>query len=307
MTLAGGASGSVFAERSNVTTMHTVTINQNNRSPNLRNEEERCTISEDLLEELSVEVGSQIRIGSDDTNAEYPCGLYTIVETQNGSGTVEMSKSGLDRLKLKHKTPGFVRKYAPHPDYETREKADVNDDYVEILDDDGSQSALVVCAPHGGWIEHPTDKQAQYVADELDVTEWSCAGYNSGDGAYERWHVTSTDIHRQSFPKLDSIADRQFTHAVSFHGFSDDGIAIGGGASRSLKAAVRDAIDTATDRNYDVFIVAKGEYDGDSSENFVNWLTEGDNGIQIEQSWGARNDDWKTIADAVTDVYADRV
>lgn len=300
-----GASSSLIADSGRATTVDAVQIEKINGKTPLRGEEEHCTISEGLLEALNVELGSQIRIGSADRNAAYASGLYTVVDTHPQSGTIGLSKSGLDRLDLRNKTDGLARRYAPHPDYDSRAEADANDEYVEILDDDGSQSTLVVCAPHGGWIEYLTDEQARRVATELDVTEWSCAGYNSGGGAYDRWHITSTDISRRAFPELDRIADRGFTHAVSFHGFSADGIAIGGGADESLKTDIRDEIDDATNGEYDVSVASDGEYDGDSSENFVNWLTETDEGIQIEQGWDARSNDWDVIADAVSRVYAD--
>jgi len=46
-------------------------------------------------------------------------------------------------------------------------------------------------------------------------------------------------------------------------------------------------------------------YDGDSPQNIINRLTAGGaNGIQIEQSLGARTSHWQNIADAVAEVYA---
>lgn len=113
-----------------------------------------------------------------------------------------MGKEGLDRLGLKNNSSGFVRTNGSHPGYGTRKKAEKHDEYVEILVDDGEQSDLVACAAHGSWIEYRTDDQAAHVADALGVTEWSCMGYNNGGGAYDRWHITSTDIDRRSFPKF---------------------------------------------------------------------------------------------------------
>lgn len=297
----------LFSRYGQATPGGSVTLVQCNRNTALRGEDEYCTISTDLLRSLNVDVGDQLRVGSHTRSATYESGLYTIIGTRNQPDTVGLSKSGLDRLGLKNKTDGFVRNDAPHPNYETRHEADVNDEFVEILADDGEESGLVACAPHGGWIEYPTDKQSQFVATELDVTEWACVGYNSGGGAFDRWHITSTDISRHSFPKLDSIGDRQFTHAVSFHGFTNDGIGIGGAADESLRIAVRDEIAAATDGKYDVYLADDGPYDGDSPDNFVNWLTRDNNGVQIEQSWTARTDDWDTIADAVARVYAGRL
>ena len=95
---------------------------------------------------------------------------------------------------------------------------------------------------------------------------------------------------------------------MSFHGFSKDGVAVGGGADDGLKTTVRDAIDDATGGRYDVYVPDEGSpYAGTSPENFVNWLTESGAGVQIVQCWDARSDDWRAIADAVVDVYEDRI
>ncbi|WP_336343472.1 poly-gamma-glutamate hydrolase family protein [Halalkalicoccus ordinarius] len=280
-----------------------ITIRRYNGDATLRRE--HCTVGEDRLEEGGIEIGEQIRVGSDDFHSTYDSGLYTVVGTASSPGTVEMNKEGLARLGLKNNTSGFVRANAPHPEYETRGEADEHDEYGEILVDDGEQSDLVACAVHGGWIEYRTDEQAAYVAEALDVTEWSCVGYNDGGGAYDRWHITSTDIDRRAFPKLDRIGDRGFTHAVSFHGFSEPGIAIGGTASRSLRMKFRDEIDGMAEGKYDVYLADDGPYAGDSPENFANWIAGGDGGVQIEQSWDARTDDWEAIAAAVVEVYSD--
>jgi len=282
-----------------------VTIEKNNRNSDLRDKAEGTSISPGLLTEIDASTGEQVRVGTTCKEADYKSAFYTVISESPSKATIEMSKSGLDRLGLKKDTTGFARGYAPNPGYATRAEADANDEYIEILQDDGEQSDLVACAVHGGWIEYRTDKQSEYVAEALDVTEWSCVGYNSGGGAYDRWHITSTDIAPASFPELNSISDRQFSHAVSFHGFSEDGIVIGGGAPDSLKRDMRDAIDVATDGRYDVSLATADEYSGDSPANFVNWLTTEDTGIQIEQGWDARSDDWDTIAAAVSQVYSD--
>lgn len=285
-----------------------LTIDMNNGDGALRHRDERCNLSDNVLGERDVAIGEQVRVRCADDDATYESGLFTVVGDSRKRDTVEMSKDGLDRLGFEKRSGGSVRTYAPHPDYATREEASENDEFVEILRDDGEQSALVACAPHGGWIEYPTDRQSARVADALGVTEWTCAGYNSGGGAFDRWHITSTAISPRSFPELGTIADRGFDHAVSFHGFTQSGVAVGGGAPESVRRDLRDAIDAATDGRYDVYLADEdGPYAGQSSNNFVNWLTADGNGIQVEQSWDARVDDWRTIADAVSEFYADRL
>ncbi len=284
-----------------------LTIRQSNGDAALRGEREHCNISASVVGDVGDRVGTQVRVRCADDGAKYDSGLYTIVGDCRKKDTVEMGKEGLSRVGFENKSQAEVRTYAPHPDYETRAEASEHDEYVEILEDDGEQSTLVACAPHGGWIEYPTDKQSARVAETLGVTEWTCAGYNSGGGAYDRWHITSTEIDRRSFPGLDTIADRGFDHAVSFHGFSEEGIAIGGGAPEALKVELQETISEAVGSAYDVYVVdSDNAYSGDSEENFVNWLTEDNNGIQIEQSWDVRTDHWDTVADAVSRFYATR-
>jgi hypothetical protein len=64
--------------------------------------------------------------------------------------------------------------------------------------------------------------------------------------AFDRWHITSTDIHEASFPLLNSVISRGFTYAVAFHGFDDPeipfDILIGGAAPYSLKQEIDTAV-----------------------------------------------------------------
>ena len=58
---------------------------------------------------------------------------------------------------------------------------------------------------------------------------------------------------------------------MSFHGFSGDGVFIGGGAPASLKIRIRDAIRAATDGRYRVTLAtADDANNGESPNNFVN-------------------------------------
>ena len=62
--------------------------------------------------------------------------------------------------------------------------------------------------PGQGQIEPCTDRQAERVAERLQdkgVSSWRCKGWKQGGGAHERWHITSTDIHPASFPKLGRV------------------------------------------------------------------------------------------------------
>ena len=49
----------------------------------------------------------------------------------------------------------------------TDAQAEIYSEFVERLSDDGYNSKLIVIAPHGGYIEKHTDKQAERVYEEL--------------------------------------------------------------------------------------------------------------------------------------------
>ena len=174
-------------------------------------------------------------------------------------------------------------------------------------------TGLIVIAPHGGDIERHTDQQAERVASRLKakaVSSWRCKGFKEGGGATDRWHITSTDIHEASFPRLNSVIARGFTYAVAFHGFdapqTHADVLIGGGAPESLKQEIKKAINGALAGSGMIVRIASPDegYDGDSPQNIINRLTAGGaNGIQIEQSLRARTSHWQNIADAVAEVY----
>ena len=118
----------------------------------------------------------------------------------------------------------------------TDAEAEAYSEFVEHLADNDYNRELVVIAPHGGFIEEHTDTQAQHLAEQLPsncVSVWMCKGFNKKEdgGALARWHITSTDISEESFPKLKTIYGRQFKYAIAFHGMDDpdnNTICIGG-------------------------------------------------------------------------------
>ena len=204
---------------------------------------------------------------------------------------------------------GVVDTQVPHPTL-PEDEAEAASELIERLDDDGRQRGLIVIAPHGGAIERRTDDQAERVATRLAgkaVSAWRCKGWKRDGGAFDRWHITSTDINEASFPGLRRVIGRRFTYAVAFHGFDDPLILIGGGAPPALKEEIREAIARAlAGGDIDVRIATADDgFGGDDERNIVNRLTAGGTGgIQIEQSLEARQQHWEAIADAVADVYA---
>jgi phage replication-related protein YjqB (UPF0714/DUF867 family) len=148
------------------------------------------------------------------------------------------------------------------------------------------------------------------VLDRDRVSVWRCKGFKDGGGAFERWHITSTDLHEESFPLLKKIICRGFTHAVAFHGFSEADVLIGGLAPLALKQEIEAAIEDAlAGSGIPVRIAGPSDnFGGDSPKNIVNRLTAGGaNGVQIEQSDEARTRFWKAIADAVASVYREKL
>ena len=129
-----------------------------------------------------------------------------------------------------------------------------------------------------------------------------CKGSKKDGGAFDCWHITSTDISEESFPKLETVIKRHFEYAVAFHGWEHKSICIGGSAPPSLKQQIKTKIVSAI---FGSGIVVNTDEDGGCPQGFngtdpkniVNRL--GTNGIQIEQSRKARESFNLPIADAV--------
>jgi phage replication-related protein YjqB (UPF0714/DUF867 family) len=274
----------------------------------LRRRPEHCSADAQALIALGIAAGYQVRIRRDDLTY----GLYTVAEvrTENPPDIVRMGLGGRRRLDTDEEFDAELDSQIVHPTLSDTEARHAGE-FVERLHDDGSDAALIAIAPHGGDIELHTDEQAQRVASRLAdhaVSYWLCKGYQTR-GAALAWHITSRDIHPESFPKLRSIFGRGFVHAVAFHGFDDAEILVGGMAPMELKTDIAAAIRRVVARsNISVRIACPTDlFGGDDPHNIVNRLTAGgDNGVQIEQSLSARQSHWADIADAVAAVYDSR-
>jgi phage replication-related protein YjqB (UPF0714/DUF867 family) len=269
---------------------------------------EHCSLDPACLASLGLVLGSQIRV----RRGAAQLALYTISETRQESidTTVRMALVARERLDAPDEFDAVIDTDVVNTTL-TDEQAREDSEFVERLDDDGRQCELVVLAPHGGSIEEHTDHQAERFASVLadacvSVSAWRCRGFKAGGGAFARWHITSTDISEASFPLLQTIRHRGYARAIAFHGMSEAGVIIGGGAPLPLKQQIAAALCSAlTGSNIEVRIADPSEeYDGDSPDNIVNRLTaSGTNGVQIEQSLEARDDYGMAIADAVAGVY----
>jgi phage replication-related protein YjqB (UPF0714/DUF867 family) len=262
---------------------------------------ERISMDPELASAQGVSVGQQVRVKRYDEPTKY--GAYTVHQfMQDGTDNddVRMALDGRRRLDTDDSFKGWLEG--------CDQVVDHGHDEAWLDETSDTHNGLVVCAPHGGVVENYTDEQAERVFSQLDaaskeVSCWRCKGWQGAVGAYDAWHITSTEISRDSFPYLDEIGDRGFDFAVSFHGYGEADIAVGGGASTALKQEVADAIQAVVGTDYDVSVVSDGDYGGTSPDNFVNWLTSAGNGIQIEQPYGARRDYGQAIADAVAAVF----
>ena len=267
---------------------------------------EHCSLDPERLISMGAVPGGQLRVKR---NAqEYA--LFTASETRAESDdrTVRMALAARERLGTTEEFDAVVDTRVPHPTL-TDAEAEEQSEFVERLDDNGSQNHLAVLAPHGGAIEENTDLQAERLAALLGADQasaWRCRGFKRGGGAFERWHITATEIHESSFPLLNKIRGRGFAHAVAFHGFSEQEVLIGGGAPFLLKRVISFALEDALAGSGIPVRIATGTdgLDGDSPNNIVNRITRcGTHGIQIEQSLRARTERWAEIAEAVASVY----
>ena len=271
---------------------------------------EHCSLDPEQLLAAGLVIGRQVRVRRSPTNVA----LYTISEDrQEADNTiVRMAQPARARLSATGDETEFAVSVDPEVTRSalTDEQAQAQSEFVERLCDNGTQKGLLVLAPHGGSIEHDTDRQAERVGEILGADRssvWLCRGFRQGGGALDAWHITASDINDVSFPLLGSIAHRSFEYAVAFHGFREEDVLVGGGASRRLKRRIATAIQGAlAGTEIQVRIARSSEkFDGNNPRNIVNRLTEGGiGGVQIEQSSEAREDYWKQIAEAVAGVFA---
>lgn len=268
---------------------------------------EHCSTDREKLKTVGRLLGHQVRIKRNDE--EY--GLYTVSEVRQESpdNIVRMGEGGLARLDMSDGSNATLDPQVPHPTHDDFEAEDEGE-FVERLDDNGWHNGLIAIAPHGGKIEPGTDGQAEHVASHLaakGVSSWRCKGWHR-NGAFEHWHITSTDIHEACFPLLSSVISRGFRYAVAFHGFEDrdqDDILVGGLASDALKEKIKEAIEGVVGSDFTVHITTPDDqFGGDDKRNIVNRLTAGGaNRIQIEQKIDPRTEKGLEIAKAVAEVY----
>jgi phage replication-related protein YjqB (UPF0714/DUF867 family) len=284
---------------------------------------EHCSAHRNQITTIGRHKGQQVRVEryTPDRLTLVDVALYTVIDVHDeeqalvflGYRNPESKKHDLrDRLGLFGIEPftGKIKSEVPDPSL-TDDEAEKQSEFVERLIDDGHHRGLIAIAPHGGAIERHTDEQAQRVRERLaskGVSVWLCKGFKEDGGAFDRWHITSTDISEESFPKLKTVIGRQFKYAVAFHGWSEDSICIGGKAPPDLKNQIKTVINAIPNLDIDVKTDEEGcpgAFNGNDPKNIVNRL--GTNGVQIEQSLDARTGFGRAIADAVADVIGPKI
>jgi phage replication-related protein YjqB (UPF0714/DUF867 family)/Sec-independent protein translocase protein TatA len=297
---------------------------------------EHCSIDPDKLAAIGRDVGQQVKIIRDRENYA----IYTVKEKKPESlknNVVRVKPEGLEKLGVTSETiAATVESQVPYASCLNNERC-ISDaqikmmsEFVERLDDDGTNTSLVIIAPHGGGIEVDSDTVAEKTLRNLEtigksVSYWRCKGWKKRSGDYRRWHITSTDINEASFPLLNTIINRHFDYAISFHGFNrkkrPEGkqhiyIWIGGRANSSLKRELRDLIK----KNVPEWRVeVSGDLGRDdpfsatNKHNIVNRLAKVDdriqNAIQIEMAEEIRSDPivQDKIAEAVKTFYESKI
>src|SRR5262249_49477865 len=250
------------------------------------------------LETIGRSVGQQIRIKRKDDNRFVA--LYTVKQANPdadlhddpGANVVRAGKPGRERLGTTADTQVTVQARVVDPAPQPGAAPAVR--FFELADDDGKQSYFIAIAPHGGEIERRTDEQAveavqQVCAAGFLASSWLCKGYgDAAKGAFDRWHITSTDVQPTCFPLLQPLISRRFCYCAAFHGFDrgkgEADVYIGGAASRSLKLTIKRAL---TDLDLPIKVKVSTRHDspkfqGFSAENITNRLATG--GIHFEQS-----------------------
>lgn len=258
-----------------------------------------CHLPRSFAADLGVSEGEQVRLYYDGKPV-----VFTVRVHDEKFGAVD--SGGRERLGAPNGVCSVgVDDQVVHPSMDRATASDQGEFLERVV---SGTSSAVALAPHGGYIEYGTDSQAVRFAAQSGATAWYCSGWWPGGGAYRRWHVSSTDIHSASFPELGRIADDGFDAAVSFHGWSEPHLAVGGTAPEELRAYVRDEIEAVVDGAFDVRLSTDDARSGTAPDNIVNRLTtSGRDGVQLEQPLVAREEYGREIAETVADVFSCRV
>lgn len=152
-----------------------------------------------------------------------------------------------------------------------------------------------------------TDTAAVELYKEIPDQRCSCWMFHGfGREAFDEYHVTSSKIDSDRFPKLGVIEDVGFSYAVSFHVKRNaEQIEVGGGIDREFRGMVADVLEDAVNGTW-VAEHRRSEikFKGDTEANVTNWLTaDSASGIQIELPIVASRNWRKRIARGLAEFF----
>lgn len=311
-----GSAGNANAQDSIVYSREAYSVGYGNMG-DLITRREHCSVTRALALELDIAQWDQVRVRRECDDCGMWFGLYTvsIIEDDNENKVIRMGRRG--RLRINPDGDLFNARICTtvaHPTLRNEKQARSNNELVEEVADNGTNTRLIAMAPHGGLMEKRTDEQALRVAVALgdDGSYWACYGFNPepGPGAYDTWHISSTDLNENGFPQLDQMLDRGFEYAVAFHGYqADDAQVIIGGnceamiGDESIQETISRIIGEKTNQAVTVTIAQPGDaMGGFDPDNIVNRMAL-NGGVQLEQSPDARANHENEIADAVSEAF----
>lgn len=270
--------------------------------------EENCTIDPQLRASEGLVVGQQFLLTVKGASSKY--GLVTIhsdYEDGSDNDDIRMRLSGRQRFDQSDSFDAYIDPWTALQG-KTDSWLNSNDQMGEFKQESSvTQTDMLIMAPHGGVIESYTDELALRFYDGLvttnskDASLWYCIGHQDAIGAFDAWHITSTDINEANFGYLNDLSGRTYSYAVTVHGYSGSEILVGGGAPTSLKEDVKDALD-ALSLGVTVTVVGVGDdYGGTDPDNIVNRYSSA--GVQLELPFSVRSSNWQDVADALADFY----
>ncbi|MEA5409593.1 poly-gamma-glutamate hydrolase family protein [Haloarculaceae archaeon H-GB2-1] len=227
----------------------------------------------------------------------------------DASAEIRVAKKGRQRLGITPPADVVISRTVPRA-YLTRMEAFEQNAIAETLWDRPGQDTLLICAPHAGAIESNTAQAAGIVRKRLGPEHASAyMVHGFGEEAFSRFHITTSEMAPESYPGVATIADRDFTHCITFHVWNGDEILIGGLADTEFRKRLADRVADATNGKRKVVTDhSQGKYMASTETNLVNRLTaDGASGIQIEMPPVIAHRYRKRVARAVGDFYEDEI
>ena len=266
-----------------------------------------------------LEDGDQIRVFRHDKKDFVLYTVHLFHENEFNKDRIRMNELGMKRLGYKTAKGQKLKLVLPViKENLTKMKAEKSGEMYEYVKHYGKKNIdkvdfLFVQTPHGGDIEYKTDYIGKKIAASKklknSVVLWGCEGFSNPKdpnpiAGYNRWHITSTAISENSFPKLGKLVSsgRMFDHAISIHGYRGNEILIGGRGSLETKIMLKEAFKEHGINIPSVVVESDGYLSGFSLSNIVNRYSS--NGIQIEFPKEARLVFADQIASAIIDVYS---